>query len=146
MIRAMMIRLLTKEALFVIRPMKSVAHVRPSSPLFGGLFVAIIWLGAGALLLSMLLRFSSLQETSLPGLAMSVHGLAALAGGFSSGRRSARKGWYYGIILGAVYAVIILMIGFLAADAPLAWSTLSLLGVTSAAGAVGGMFGVGTRS
>jgi putative membrane protein (TIGR04086 family) len=130
----------------VIGPMKSVTQVRPSSPFFGGLFIAIIWLGAGALLLSMLLRFSSLQEGSLPALAMSVHGLAALAGGFSSGRRSARRGWYYGAVLGAVYALIILLIGFLAADAPLAWSTMSLLGVTTAAGAVGGMFGVGTRS
>jgi len=130
----------------VIRPMKSVTQVRPSSPFFSGLFIAIIWLGAGALLLSLMLRFSSLQESALPALAMTVHGLAALAGGFSSGRRSARKGWYYGAILGAVYALIILLIGFLAADAPFAWSTLSLLGVTSAAGALGGMFGVGTRS
>jgi len=130
----------------VIRPMKSVTQVRPSSPLLSGLFIAIIWLGAGALLLSLMLRFSSLQEGILPSLAMTVHGLAALAGGFSSGRRSARKGWYYGAILGAVYAFIILLIGFLAADAPFAWSTLSLLGVTTASGALGGMFGVGTRS
>lgn len=127
-----------------MNPMKTVAHAGRRTPILNGLFVSVIWLAAGTLLLSLLLRYSGIQEASLPAFAMGVHGLASFAGGFTAGRRAMRKGWYYGIILGAMYALLIAVIGFLAADAPLSRDTAVLFGSSLGAGVLGGMFGVGT--
>ncbi|EXX85259.1 hypothetical protein BG53_09040 [Paenibacillus darwinianus] len=128
----------------MVNPMKTVTKVRAGSPLLYGLAVAAIWLGAGALLLSLTLRFTGMQEANLPLIAQITHAVAALAGGFACGRKAGRKGWHYGGTLGIVYALIIVSIGFLAADAPLSKDTWMLFAFAVPAGAFGGMFGVGT--
>ncbi|MFF2480523.1 TIGR04086 family membrane protein [Paenibacillus sp. NPDC058071] len=122
----------------------------PKSPLIGspvlaGILFAILWLAAGALLLSLLLHLGNMRENNLPAYSMGVHGLSALAGGIVSGKRSGRKGWYFGGLLGFVYSLIILIIGFLAADAGLSLRSLTLLTVALFAGAVGGMIGVNLK-
>jgi putative membrane protein, TIGR04086 family/integral membrane protein, TIGR04097 family len=128
-----------------MEPIRTVTRSGSRMPLLYGLFAAILWLGAGALILSLLLRYSGLKETALPTLALLVHGISSLAGGFTTGRRAGHKGWYFGLLLGALYALIVLAIGFLAADAPLSLESLSLLATAAGAGTIGGMFGVGTR-
>jgi putative membrane protein (TIGR04086 family) len=128
-----------------MEPIRTVARSGGRLALLYGLFAATLWLGAGALLLSLLLRYGGLDEASLPSLALAAHGVSALAGGFTAGRRAGQKGWYVGLLLGALYALIVLAIGFLAADAPLSLQSLSLLATAAGAGTIGGMFGVGTR-
>lgn len=113
--------------------------------MLGGALTACIWLAVGALLLSLILKLSSMQETLLPMYAMTVHGCASFAGGFSSGRRSGRKGWYFGGSLGLLYALIIILIGFLSVNAGFSSHTWNLLAIVVPAGAIGGMIGVNLR-
>ncbi|MFC4776493.1 TIGR04086 family membrane protein [Paenibacillus sp. GCM10023252] len=115
------------------------------SPLLAGVVFAAIWLAAGALLLSLMLQYSGMKESSLPTYAMAVHGLSALAGGFVSGKRSGYKGWYYGGMLGGLYGLLILLISFLAVNAGLSTKSIMMLIVAVAAGAVGGMIGVNAK-
>ena len=128
----------------MVNPMKTVTKVRAGSPLLYGLAISAIWLGAGALLLSLALRFTGMQETGLPLITQAIHAVAALAGGFACGRKAGRKGWHHGGMLGIVYALVIVSIGFLAADAPLTKDTWMLFAFALPAGALGGMLGVGT--
>ncbi|MGG4032748.1 TIGR04086 family membrane protein [Paenibacillus cisolokensis] len=121
---------------------KHVTKAPLGSPFLAGVVTAALWLAAGALLLSLLLRYGGLQESDLPVSAMIAHGVAALAGGFAAGKSSGHKGWYYGSILGFFYASIILLIGFLAADGGLSARSALLVGVTILSGAFGGMVGV----
>lgn len=116
-----------------------------ASPLLAGVLFSLIWLAAGALLLSLFLHFSDMKENSLPGYAFLVHALSSLAGGFTAGRRSENKGWYNGSLLGLIYAAIIIMVSFLASDASLTWHSASLLGASLLAGAFGGMIGVNMK-
>lgn len=116
-----------------------------ASPLLAGVLFSIVWLAVGALLLSLLLQFSNLKESSLPFYSMFVHGISALAGGFVSGKRSGMKGWYYGGFLGLLYGITILIIGFLAANASLSLHSALLLGTALLAGAFGGMIGVNVK-
>lgn len=113
--------------------------------MLGGALTACIWLGAGALLLSLILKFSSMQEAALPMYAMTVHGCASFAGGLASGKRSGRKGWYFGGGLGILYALIIILIGFLSVNAGFSSHTWNLLAVVIPAGAIGGMIGVNLK-
>ncbi|MWC28780.1 TIGR04086 family membrane protein [Paenibacillus sp. MMS18-CY102] len=128
-----------------MNPIKNVSKVNVSSPTLAGALTACIWLAAGALILSFALRFSGMQETSLPMSSLIVHGCASLAGGFSSGRRSGRKGWYYGGALGLVYAILIILIGFLSINAGFSAQTWSLLTIVIPAGSLGGMIGVNLK-
>jgi putative membrane protein (TIGR04086 family) len=128
-----------------VNPIKNVSKASVSSPVLVGALTACIWLAAGALLLSLILKFSSMQENSLPMSAMAVHGCASLAGGFSSGKRSGRKGWYFGGALGILYALIIILVGFLSVNAGFSSHTWKLLAVVIPAGALGGIIGVNLK-
>ncbi|CAM4366414.1 TIGR04086 family membrane protein [Paenibacillus tarimensis] len=134
----------------MVNPMKNaskgVTHVRNGSSLLVGTVTAMIWLMAGALLLSVLLRYSNLQESSLQLYAWILHSLSALAGGFAAGRKTESKGWYQGAVTGVIYALLIIVTGFLAANAPFTTETFMLLAAAVPAGALGGMFGVGTKN
>ncbi|MBW7456050.1 TIGR04086 family membrane protein, partial [Paenibacillus sepulcri] len=73
------------------------------------------------------------------------HGCAALAGGFVSGRRSGRRGWYSGGMLGLFYAVLVLFISFMASNTGVSGRTLIMLLETLLCGMVGGMVGVNAK-
>ncbi|RIX50566.1 TIGR04086 family membrane protein [Paenibacillus nanensis] len=115
------------------------------SPLLAGVIFSILWLAAGALLLSLLLQFSSMKESELGTYSLIVHGVSALAGGFTAGKRSERKGWYNGGMLGLIYGIMVMIISFLAANAAPTWNSALLLGAALLAGAFGGMIGVNLR-
>lgn len=122
--------------------MKQVAKVRIPSPMLSGIVYAAVWLALGALALSLLLRFGSMEEEQLSLYSLIVHGIAALCGGFVSGKRSGKRGWYYGGALGFAYGVLVLLVGFLATNAGLTPSTLTMMGIALGSGAFGGIFGV----
>lgn len=115
------------------------------SPLLAGVVFSIIWLAAGALLLSLMLHFSSMKESELGTYSLIVHSVSALAGGFTSGKRSERKGWYNGGMLGLIYGIIVMIVSFLAANAAPSWNSAIILGAALLAGALGGMIGVNLR-
>lgn len=125
-------------------PVARLLKVRVSSPVMSGLIWSCIWLGAGALLLSMILAEGSARESNLLPWVFGIHGAAALAGGFVAARRSGKKGWYFGAANGALYTLIIIIVSFLAMDTD--WSVLmpAMLGLTCLTGAFGGMLGVNT--
>jgi putative membrane protein (TIGR04086 family) len=115
---------------------------RVSSPVLSGLIWSGIWLAAGALFLSLMLTGSSLRESELTPWVFGIHGMACLAGGFVSARRTGRKGWYYGFLNGLLYTLLIVLASFLATDAAWTMRVPAMLGVAAAAGAFGGMLGV----
>jgi putative membrane protein (TIGR04086 family) len=115
------------------------------SPLFSGLMYAMVFMLLGTLMTSLLMLATNLQESSLYSYTMSVHGVAMLIGGLVAGKRSGTKGWYHGGLLGLLYACIVWIIGFLAYDAGFSEQTLVLLGLSFAAGALGGILGVNLK-
>jgi len=127
-----------------VSPISRIWKVRISSPIFSGLVWSCIWLGIGALLLSMLLSASSLREGDILPWVFGIHGAASLAGGFVSARRSGRRGWYFGAVSGVIYSLLVLLASFLAMDTDWSLRIAALLGVTCLSGAFGGMVGVNT--
>ncbi|MFC5650116.1 TIGR04086 family membrane protein [Paenibacillus solisilvae] len=121
------------------------SKVQITSPMFSGILYAAIWLAVGALLLSALLRFGSMQENQLPLYSLLVHGLSALAGGFIAGKRSGSRGWYYGGMLGVLYGLLVLLISFLASNIGISGRTMAMIGESFLCGAFGGMIGVNAK-
>ena len=91
---------------------------RVSNPILSGLCQAFVWMFIGAFILSLFLWMSGMREQDLSLYTYVVHGLSLLVGGFVAGKSSGEKGWYYGGITGIVYGLLVLLIGFLALDAP----------------------------
>lgn len=115
---------------------------RLAHPIFSGLFYAFAWMLLGALLLSLLLWLTQLQEQDLSLYTYIVHAFAILSGGLVAGKRSPNKGWYQGGITGILYGLIVLLVGFLALDAGMNGQDLLHLGIAFVIGAGGGMFGI----
>ncbi|MCC3376935.1 TIGR04086 family membrane protein [Cohnella sp. REN36] len=129
-----------------MNPIPRVSGFRITSPLLSGIVWSIIWLGAGTLLLSLLLYSSSLSESNILPWVYGTHGAASLAGGFTSARRSGKRGWYIGAMTGLLYVVLVILTGFLSQN--IDWSSrIPLLAIVALfAGAFGGMLGVNTGS
>jgi len=116
-----------------------------ASPLLVGAVFSLIWLAAGALVLSMLLHFTGIKEGNMNTYTLIIHAVAAFFGGAAAGKRSERKGWYNGGMLGAIYFIIIIIVSFLAANTSLTWQSGIIFLTALLAGALGGMIGVNLR-
>lgn len=115
---------------------------RLSHPTLSGLWYAFFWMMMGALVLSLLLQSSVLEEDELKLYTYMVHGVSLLAGGLVSGKRAGQKGLYQGSITGLIYGILLLLISFLALDHSLGLGELGLIFPALLLGAIGGVFGV----
>ncbi|WP_164821701.1 TIGR04086 family membrane protein [Paenibacillus koleovorans] len=125
--------------------LSKVPRLRITSPLLSGLVNATICLLLGMLLLSLLLAFTDFKEQSVTAWVYMIHAISSAIGGIGSGKRAVNKGWYNGGIAGLIYGIIVLLTGFLGLDAHFDASTIAMLVLTFASGALGGMIGVNRK-
>ncbi|WP_438444288.1 TIGR04086 family membrane protein [Gorillibacterium sp. sgz5001074] len=128
-----------------MNPIKQAGQVRLGSPMLAGLAYGFITMAVAALAASLILISGDQGEEVLPAYAYAIHGLSVLIGSFVTGRRSGSKGWYYGGLLGLVYSIIVLIVGFLSFDRGADWTLLFFAAGAFLAGALGGIMGVNTR-
>ncbi|WP_135555019.1 TIGR04086 family membrane protein [Paenibacillus cymbidii] len=118
------------------------SRVKLSSPLLTGLTYAFFAMGLLTIVASLLLLATSQQEDELPVYAYVIHVLSLLLGGYAAGKRAGRRGWYYGGVLGVLYALVVWLVAFLGYDRGLDAQSLLFIGIAFLSGALGGMFGV----
>jgi putative membrane protein (TIGR04086 family) len=119
--------------------------LRISSPILSGLIYASLCTAFGTFVIALLLFASGMKEESLPLYTYILHAVALLIGGYVSGKRSAQKGWYHGGMVGIIYALIVLIVGFLGFDQSITLQSLILFAASFLISALGGMFGVNTK-
>jgi putative membrane protein (TIGR04086 family) len=134
-----------KKGLVQMNPVNRVNQVRITSPILSGLIYSLIMMAIGTIITSLLLMFTNTQESSLTTLTYIIHGTSLFVGGWVGGKRAGSRGWYYGGMLGIMYSLLIIIVGFLAFDAGLNLQTLQLIAITFSAGALGGILGVNSR-
>ena len=116
--------------------------VRISNPLLSGLIYAAVFVVILTAMTSLLLTITSMKEASIPLFVYLIHGISVSIGGFISGKRAGSRGWYHGSILGGIYTLLVLMIGFLGFNMAFNLSNALLLAIALLMGAFGGIFGV----
>jgi putative membrane protein (TIGR04086 family) len=126
-------------------PVKNTATAHFASPLFSGMFYAFITMAICSLLFSFVLTFTKQNEDTLPFSVYLIHALSIFIGSYVCGKRTDHKGWYHGGILGLIYALIIILIGFLSFDNGISLHTIFLIIVAYLLGALGGILGVNQR-
>jgi putative membrane protein (TIGR04086 family) len=123
-------------------PIKNVTDVRFSSPLFSGLVYAFLTMGITSLIFSFVLTFTTQNEDTLSYFVYFIHALSIINGAYACGKRTPNKGWYHGGILGVIYGVIIIIVGFLSFDYGFSLQSLMAMFGAFVLGALGGIFGV----
>lgn len=118
---------------------------RLRSPLLAGLLLIWVVVIAGSMLVTFLLRWTSVQESSLPLFTYGINGVALIGGGWLAGRKSKRKGWLYGGMAGLLYALIVWMIAFLAFDTSMRLNPLLFAVGAFGLSALGGVVGVNSK-
>lgn len=121
---------------------QNVTRWKLGHPLLAGIVYAFVWMALGALALSVLLYSSSASEDEMKGYIYIVHCIALFIGGWISGKRSGKKGWYYGGMTGIAYALLVILIGFLAMDAGVSLQKFVQTIAAFAVSAIGGIIGV----
>lgn len=129
-----------------MNPMKQAGkmQVRISSPILSGLIFSLAVMLVGVLVVSLLLTVTGLGEDALPMFVYIIHGAALLIGGFVTGRKRGTKGWYHGGMLGILYWLLIMIVGFLSINATFGMDVLMTAGICFVTGAIGGILGVNT--
>ncbi|WP_237446647.1 TIGR04086 family membrane protein [Shimazuella alba] len=115
-----------------------------NSPMVAGQIILWAFILGLSLITALFLRFSSLETSSLPTITFCINAISLLSAGFISGKRSGKKGWYYGGLQGIVYTLFIWLIAFLAFDTGLRVDPLVFGIFAFGIGALGGIFGVNT--
>ncbi|GGE27272.1 hypothetical protein GCM10011571_31850 [Marinithermofilum abyssi] len=114
------------------------------NPMVGGVTLILAVVLAGSVITALLLRFSTISESTLPYFTYGINAAALLSGGWVSGRKAGRRGWLYGGLTGLVYVLLIFIIGFLAFDTAMRVQPALLLICATSLSALGGVFGVNT--
>ncbi|WP_453994725.1 TIGR04086 family membrane protein [Bacillus nitroreducens] len=95
-----------------------------------------------SLLISLLLKFTSLQESSISWVILGASFLALFVGGFVSGGKGKEKGWLIGGGTGLLYSMIVFLVQFLGYDASFTAEQIMYHAGFLAAAIIGGIFGV----
>ncbi|NMD70575.1 TIGR04086 family membrane protein [Bacillus sp. DNRA2] len=70
----------------------------------------------GSLIFSLILKFSSVQESGLQVIITAASFVAIFAGGFISGGKGKEKGWMLGGLTGLLYSMVIFLFQYLGYD------------------------------
>jgi putative membrane protein (TIGR04086 family) len=109
----------------------------------GTIFMLIL---SASLILSLLLKFTSMQESSLTWFIAAFSFLSLFIGGFISGGKGKEKGWLTGGLTGLIFTLLVFLVQFLGyqstfnIEQSLYHSAYILIAV------VGGIFGVNVSS
>ena len=96
-------------------------------------------------LFAFLLAYTKLPEQAVPVIAVSVEGIGAFLSGFAAAKGAKSRGFFTGLISGVLYMGIIWVSSLLSGSGISVGSHLfTMLGVSAASGALGGIFGVNT--
>jgi putative membrane protein (TIGR04086 family) len=109
-----------------------------SGVLVGYAITCIIFLGY-----SILITYTSLSEDKMPLVVAAATLLSVIVAGFDAAKGADTKGWFWGIMAGLVYAIILLIImTFVLKGFSLDSRTITILVLSLAGGGLGGVIGI----
>ncbi|MEN9405750.1 MAG: hypothetical protein RLZ12_34 [Bacillota bacterium] len=105
-----------------------------------------IWLTTliTAMLTAFMMRINLLSSLYLPTCSYVINLLSLALGGFVAGRKAKERGWYYGLMQGAIYSSAIFIVSFLSNDQGLTPYFLGNGAILCLLSTVTGVLGVNT--
>jgi putative membrane protein (TIGR04086 family) len=115
-------------------------------PVLYGLTYALFWAVIGAIVVTMLAHFGNLSNRGLVIGAYLIHCISVLIGAMAGSRAASDRGWYYGGLVGLIYALIMVLLSLLIYSS-FSFDAAGLFRVLIMAliGAFGGILGTASR-
>jgi putative membrane protein (TIGR04086 family) len=86
---------------------------RMFSAMLSGLIVVLGIILTCSIIISLLLRFTSLSESSFTWIIIGLSFLALFLGGFVSGKKGKEKGWFLGAGTGFLFSILVFLVQYL---------------------------------
>ncbi|MFB6468017.1 TIGR04086 family membrane protein [Cytobacillus sp. Hz8] len=112
------------------------------SSILYGIITIFLLLIVTSFVMSILLKFTSLQESSLQFVVTAISFITLFLGGFISGGRGKQKGWLLGSLTGLVFSLIIFLFQFLGLNRLFSMETLIYHTCYILTAMMGGILGV----
>ncbi len=95
---------------------------------------------------ALLLRYTSLTEQSVPMYVSIACVISVAVAGFDAAKAAEKNGWLWGLIAGAIYALILMLIGAFAIKGyTFDTRSLTLIALCVAGGGLGGIVGINVK-
>ncbi len=107
-----------------------------------GLITVLLIILSVSFIISLLLRFTSLTETSFNWVISALTFISLLVGGFVSGGKSKQKGWIVGAGTGLLYSLLVFLVQFLGYNSTFSTEQYLLHGGYMLTAIIGGILGV----
>ncbi|MFD2670453.1 TIGR04086 family membrane protein [Marinicrinis sediminis] len=127
-----------------MNPFNKSGKLEVTGPMLYATGFAFVMMIVLTMISSLWIAMTDMDEAG-PLLTLCIHGAALFLAGASAGRKIGSKGWYYGMICGLLYSLILILIAFLAYDSGLHLYSLLLVVCACSCGMLGGMIGVNVR-
>lgn len=111
-------------------------------PILSGVIAIVGILIVISFILSLMLHFTMIQETSIQWFLLPITLLTLFIGGVIAGYQSGGKGWYYGGVTGVAFLLIAWLVSFLGFDILLSLKSLLIYLAYLLLAMMGGMVGV----
>ena len=129
-----------------IKTTETAGGILPAATGFArGVLVAAVFTVAAFAVFAFLLAYTSLPETAIPVIAVAVEAVGALIAGLFAAKGGKSRGFLTGLISGVLYMGILWVVSLLSGSG-MRWGShlLTMLIVSAASGALGGIFAVNT--
>ena len=111
--------------------------------LAGGIVVAYAITCIVFIIYAVLLKYSAVSEGNIRLVVTITSLISVIVAGFDAAKGAKKSGWLWGVIAGAIYAVILICIGiFINGDFTLDTSSVVLIVLSIAGGGLGGVIGI----
>jgi putative membrane protein (TIGR04086 family) len=95
---------------------------------------------------AVLLTYAGMSERAVPVIVSGTAVIAVIVAGFDASRSSKSKGWLWGMLTGGLYAAVLFALLFIVAKSfTVDLRKVTLLAMSLAGGALGGIAGINTR-
>ncbi len=93
---------------------------------------------------AMLLTYTEMTEKQIPIIVTITIILSVVVAGYDSAKGATSKGWLWGMTAGFIYAIIVIIVGLLITkgNIKIEFSTIAMIFMSVAGGALGGMIGI----
>lgn len=114
-----------------------------SAGILRALAAAFIITAVVFLVYAALITYTNVTEESVQTVVIITTLVSVLTAGIMAAKNAENKGWLYGMGVGVVYAIVMIITGFsLSPEAELGLKTVSTILMSAAGGGIGGMIGI----
>lgn len=118
----------------------------PLTGILSGVAIAYAITCIAFILYALLLTYTEITERNLQLVVILTTVISVAVAGFDAARAAKERGWFWGLIAGLVYALVLIVISIIITKSTaLGMGAIMIVAISLVGGAIGGMFGINSK-